>query len=333
MLFRSWSDAFVRSLLSLLGPVPLLFLRGRSRELARAAALTHRRVLAMDAEVEAALVEGAEAVRAAGFRVQVAVRRGCTLAFHHPDGEGGARHRLDRCPDGFLLPEGRPVSREALLERLDRDPLSFSTSALLRPLVQDRLLPAAFQVVGPGEAAYLGQLGPLRALLGVPASRPVPRGRGRWIEPAIRRRLEALRLSADEACGDPTRILAERGPAHLSPERLRSRLLEPLLERLDALEAEGLDPRLVPALDRTRVSVARNLSRFVGRAARVAAEQDAVSARRLAEVRRALLPGGCPQERFLSVVGLLARYGAARLRQVFLETYRPFGTAPMELRP
>ena len=56
----------------------------------------------------------------------------------------------------------------AALAELGRDPRLLSPGVHLRPMVQDCLLPTMAAVVGPSEAAYQAQLGPLYQFLGRP---------------------------------------------------------------------------------------------------------------------------------------------------------------------
>jgi bacillithiol biosynthesis cysteine-adding enzyme BshC len=326
----TWSGAFVASLTRAFSDDPLLVLRGRHAAVARAASPLQRRALE---EVEAAFeaVDGdSRALAEAGFRVQVEPRPGCALGFFHPEGVGGPRHRPRLAGDRFALP-GASFSRAALLERLEAEPLAFSTSALLRVLVQDTLLPVAVHMVGPAEASYLGQLGRLRARWSVPAPLPAPRASARWLEPVTRRRLRDLGVSAEAALGDPEALLAERAPGGVSPSALRARLLEPAQRALEGLGA--LEPPLDKARAQTLASFERQVARFVGKLARAEAERDAVAARRLAEARARLLPGGAPQERVLGLVGLVARHGLARLKDCFRAGYTPFSASTVELEP
>lgn len=332
-----WSSAFAECLARAFWGEPLLILRGRAPVMARAAQPFQETSILRAGAVSEALAERAAALEGAGYRAQVPVRERCLLGFFHPDGPSGPRFRpeaLEGSPERLRLPE-RPETwgRGDLMARLSLDPLSFSTSALLRPIVQDGLLPVAAQVVGPGEAAYLAQLSPLRALFGVAEPMIVPRGQALWVEPDVKRRLEALATVPGEAIGDPLRFLARRagGRPELSPEALRERLIEPVERAL--VELGPLDPMLEAARRRTLASVRTNLSRLIGRVTRSQASADAVLARRLAEVRAHLLPGGQPQERWLGLANLVARHGLERLKACFLDAYRPYRAEVLELYP
>jgi uncharacterized protein YllA (UPF0747 family) len=109
--------------------------------------------------IGALLEERCAALARRGFSEQIHTRD-ASLAFFHPSGAAGPRFRPDREGDGFRTPLGW-VSRADLRARLAADPLSFSTSALLRPLVQDTMLPTAAYLGGPAECTYFAQLPPV----------------------------------------------------------------------------------------------------------------------------------------------------------------------------
>ncbi|HRE90120.1 MAG TPA: bacillithiol biosynthesis BshC, partial [Myxococcota bacterium] len=89
--------------------------------------------------IEAALSDRAAALEQAGFDVQVKVRERTSLACHHPDGPCGDRYRLVRRPGTRWALSGHPgeLDHEDALD----DTTRLSTTALLRPLLQDRLFP------------------------------------------------------------------------------------------------------------------------------------------------------------------------------------------------
>lgn len=330
LVMERWTDAFCANLAEAFKDLPLLILRGRSAAVIRRARDLYTRSLREIEALAGNLAQSTSEVEHSGFRVQVPLQPDRTLCFYQDGGPGAPRHRLTRIgPESFESPGGRHSLAE-LLKQLDTHPLRFSTSALFRPLVQDRLLPVVAQLAGPGEAAYLCQLSAVRSAWGVAKPTVSPRGRATWLEKSTRRRLRDLGATPADATGAAETFLAERaGRPELDAERLRSLLLHPLEQAL--AELGNLDPSLARARRRTEASLRRNVNRFVGQAARAAAQSDSVMAQRLAELRRVLLPLGRPQERCLGLTDLVARNGLDRLKSQFLESYVPFGTEAMEL--
>lgn len=326
----SWAGAFAGLLAELFADEGLVFLDPRDPALALDVAPVHRRALVEADELSGALLARSREIAAAGFDVAVHVREGSPLSFFHPDGPAGSRYRLAREGDRFVEVGGtRTHSLAELLAALERDPLSFSSSALLRPIVQDTLLPTAAYVGGPGEVTYLAQVGPASAHFGLPVPIVVPRARFRIVDERARKILDRLGLvPADSA--RPEAELLRRGVEAMD---LRAQLLAPFLEKLDAIAPELAGRGLERSITRTRGTVERAVGRFAARYEAAIARADA---QRVADVRRlqALLhPNGAPQERVYGLPAFALRHGDRALVERVLAAVDPFDPALKELVP
>jgi uncharacterized protein YllA (UPF0747 family) len=164
------------------------------------------------------LRERVKALEAAGVGATVHVREAAPLSFFHPDGPEGPRYRLEPSAGGFMDVGGtRTHTLAALLAALDSRPASFSTSALLRPILQDTWLPTAAYVGGPAEVAYFAQLAPLYSAFELSPPLVVPRARLRLLESPTRR------LLADKALGK-TRGTVARAVGKLAGNYEKARL-------------------------------------------------------------------------------------------------------------
>ena len=198
--------------------------------------------------------------------------------------------------------------------RLEREPRAWSPGALLRPLVQDALLPTAAYVGGPAEIAYHAQIGPVLRPLRDPAA-----GALAAAEPDARRAAPGAgargrAADARRPRGRP-RALVTRWAREAYPdvEAAFARTREAIERELGAVEdgARRARPDAArrrggrPAAGRCTRSRACTRSRCARSrsATRAAAE-------RLRRTRDALLPGGSLQERGLGLVGLVGRHGA-----------------------
>jgi uncharacterized protein YllA (UPF0747 family) len=223
-----------------------------------------------------------------------------------------------------------------------RDPLRCSTSALLRPIVQDTLLPTAAYVAGPAEVSYFAQLLPLYSLFGLTPPVIVPRAHFRCVDARAGRLLASLALEStdlDRPAGDLLSRVAIGRPSDMAdPADLRRAVADEIAPRVariaDAIAAAR--PQLGRAAERTRHSVSRALARLVDRYARDLLEQDTVTRSRLQHLQDWLRPGGHPQERVYGWPTLAARIGPAALKQLVfanLAQSGPFVTGVRELRP
>ena len=344
---RPVAAAFAGVLATLFADDGLLVLDPRDARIARAAAPLYARALDQADVVEAALRARGAALTAAGLDQQVPVRDGCALLFFHPRGAEGPRFRLRRVQRAAagarweLAGASDSLSDADVRAMLARDPLRFSTSALLRPLLQDTLLPTAAYVGGPAEVSYFAQLGPVYDVFGLPQPLVIPRGRFRVVDIGTRRRLTALGLrAADTGLAHAelvSRVDARHAPgaAAASPEALRRRVAEGILPTVDELARAivDADPAAARAATRTRATVERALGRLVDRYARDLLARDGVASSRLDKIQRALCPDGIPQERFYAWPSLAARHGVAAFKELVMERLAraPFPTEIEEL--
>jgi bacillithiol biosynthesis cysteine-adding enzyme BshC len=350
---RAPAAAFAGVLATLFADEGLLILDPRDARVAADAIPIYRRAVATAPAVEHCLNARRAHLHDAGFDEQITLRADCALLFFHPRGVTGPRFRLQAEGEGrtptsaapmrwALAGDAATVAHVALLETLQQEPLRFSTSALLRPIVQDTLLPTVAYVGGPGEINYFAQLGPLYEHFGLTPPLIVPRGRFRFIDARTRRLLRELGLSADDAArsrvelGDrlpPPRQAGAPDPAEL--RRIADQQLTPALEAIVAPTLAS-EPELARAAERTRASVATAVRRFVDRYQRRLMECDTTTTDRLERLRAALCPNGVPQERVYSWPSLAGRLGWRTLKQLVmenLETAGPFATTLRDIEP
>lgn len=277
------------------------------------------------------------------------VREDSPLSFYHPQGAQGPRTRLRKHGADFVeIDGGNTHSLPQLLAALERDPLSFSTSALLRPIIQDSLLPTAAYVGGPAEIAYFAQLPPLYAAFDLELNMIAPRARVRLVEQATARLLARLGLQCSDLALPEQTLLArlsgvpqtppsmtDRAPAPLPPVAFERALTESLESGLAQALAElppDVTRRLSAQLDKTRKKLVLTSAKLAHAYSQALLSHDA---QRVAEVRRLkqlLFPGAVPQERVFGFAYFAARYGDRTLIEQLLAAIDPYSTAITELR-
>ncbi len=327
---RTWVTSFAGVMAELFEE--LVLLDPRDEALAAELRPVHERAVRECNRIASVLLERTQQLEAAGFAAQVHVRPGAPLSFFHPEGKDGPRFRLETRGGAFGL-VGREDTRTAA-QLLACDALCFSTSALLRPIVQDTLLPTAAIVGGPGELNYFAQLPPLYSHFGLPMPMLVPRARFRVIEARTRSLLETLGLTASEVEAPAEQVLNRLRPAaaEFTPELLERRLVEAIEPILEAVPAKaGSD--VEDAVRRTRKTIERAVSRLSGRYARELQRGDQTLISRLERLQRALYPHGEPQERVLGLPGFAARFGLAGFSSMVMAGLEPFSVPVKELAP
>src|SRR6202011_1372031 len=145
----TFGTGFQHLLERLLAGRGLLFLDPLDEPLRRIAAPLLADALHHTPELNAALLERNRRLDQAGYHAQVHVEPKTSLLFLLEEGKRVALRRQDRS----YISNGRRFSEAELAAR----PEDLSPNALLRPVIQDYLLPTVAYVGGPAELAYLAQ--------------------------------------------------------------------------------------------------------------------------------------------------------------------------------
>lgn len=275
------------------------------------------------ADPHPALAAAAERLRATHVDVPIPPDS-AALAFHVVDNR---RLALRHGGDGLRY-DDEPGSRRPselaaeIVDELD----GYHAGALLRPLVQDMALPVAAYVGGWGELAYHAQLTDLRTERDLPTPAFVPRLACTLTDAKLRasmRRLElsfvdhvkAARQAADAESTGATDTQAVTGD---DPNAATSDLAERLRSEAAAFTAEllahrtelaALDHTLIAPLKRTRDQVKKHIERLAAKVERVATNKRGGAHRHRRRLAAYLTPSGEPQERQLSALQFLARFG------------------------
>jgi len=261
----------------------------------RAALPLYERYFDRHAAVRETVERAGEELVARGYERAIQEPQSAFALFEAKD---GARVKLD--------PES---ARQALARRAALVP-----NVVLRPIVQDAVLPAVGLIAGPGEIAYLAQLGRAYAALDVPMSLAFPRLSATWLPGAALALVRDYDVTAWDLVRDTDlairSVVNRLVPAFVRDEleRLRREANEGLTRFAEP--ARAVDASLPQLVESVRAKVdfqyGRLLEALVTK--RKAAFDRAHPA--AARLRHALLPQGRPQERRLGWLDLVAHEGA-----------------------
>ncbi|GEM46130.1 bacillithiol biosynthesis cysteine-adding enzyme BshC [Deinococcus cellulosilyticus] len=279
-----------------------LFVPALERELERPLASPHR------------IEDAAGELIALGFEPQLRRQAGATNLFL----EGNDGHRRLLRYDGSNFHAERMYTLKELQEILRLDPSRITPAAGLRPIVQDTVLPTIINVLGPGELAYATQLGKVYDLHGVAQPLLWKRLSVTYIEPPVRRILSRYGITAQEFQRSPSEIterllLQESGVQQAFREKLGE--LELLFEQL-AETSVKLDVNLEGSVHRSRQRVVGHVQRLERKLARHLMQVENAREGQFGRLYTHLLPGGVPQERAISYLTYLAKYGDHPLKQL-----------------
>ena len=323
--FSSWVDDAVRAayrpgtgmaqafstwIESVLGSHGLVVFEAADPAAKRLAAPVFVRELEFPGRTAELAAAAGQQLAARSHQPQVAAQAG-NIALFYLDGK---RLPIKRDGDSCLVGD-TPVTVAALAQNAADTPAHFSPNVLLRPIVQDTLFPTICYVSGPSELAYLGQLRGVYEHFGVPMPLMYPRATATLIDGGAARFLSRHRVPLDELRTRDESALNHLLQSQLPPEieqslRDAEHSLQSALQRVvDAMPA--LDPTLAGAAKTTMGKMEHDLQSLRGKVIQAAKRRDETLRRQFTRAQAQIFPLGHPQERTLTLVYFLNRYGPA----------------------
>jgi bacillithiol synthase len=279
-----------------------------------------------------AVATAGHALLAAGYHQQVPVREGLLNLFLVSE---GVRRPLG-IADGQIEVRGESqrFSIDEAVRRLETEPALWSAGVLLRPLAQDAAFPTAAYVGGPAEIAYHAQIGGAYEHFGIPRPVVMPRPGVTLLDAHSARVLEGEGLDLPDFQGDAEGLIG-RWVHQAYPDlesdfaRVRSALSREMGELARALAAH--DPTLDGAAHAATGRMLHPLESLQEKSMRALKKRDHARTDRLRRTHDMLFPGGSFQERGLSVIGMLARYGQSLVSSL-RESIDPFARGHQVVR-
>jgi uncharacterized protein YllA (UPF0747 family) len=248
-----------------------------------------------------------------GYHAQVLVDSKTSLVFLLQDGH---RIALRRTVDGVTAGHRKWTLRE-LADQAEH----LSPNALLRPVLQDYLLPTAAYAGGPAELAYFAQSQVLYSkLLG---RQPVafPRAGFTLIDERSAKRMAKYKLAPTDLF---TRfeVLKDRIALQLVPAPLQQRLETTktgVAKVLDSLsdELQVFDVSLAAALESSRRKIEYQVAKIARKTAAQMLAKDEQANRDATSLHGLAFPENHLQERLYSFIPLIAKFGPDLVERVY----------------
>jgi len=313
---ETFGSSFGKLMTRILAGRGLIFLDPMSAELHRLSAPLMLRAVKEHKSLASELFARSEALERAGFHAQVKVTEQSTLVFRIVDGQ-----RLPLRPsNGGFVAGSREESFEAALKAVEERPEEFSPSALLRPVIQDTLLPTVAYIAGPAEAAYHAQTALLYQRLLGRAPAILPRASFTVVTSHVANLLKKYNL-------EPGSVLEGRHKlrgwleAEALPDALSSRFdagAQSIKESLESLRGPlaKLDQTLAGALDTASEKILYQFNGLRAKAGRAEGFRTGVINTHENEIASLLFPNNALQERSFGLLTFLATEGPELLEQM-----------------
>ena len=318
-------SAFARLYTRIFADWGVIVLDASDPELARISVPMYRAAVERAPGLSDALLKQGAALEAAGYHQQVKVTESSVLLFTTRNGARVPIHRRDQAGAEEFVIDGEAaaekLSRTELLSQIEVHPERFSPNVLLRPIVQDYLLPTLAYTGGAAEAAYFAQAAAVYKSLSGRVTPVVPRFSGTIVEPKMQRLLEKHALSVMDVFAGPEELRREIASRSL-PADLQA-AFEAAKQSFDANftavkdKLEKLDRTLVDAAETSRSKMQHQLEKLYSQAARAEAQKGELVTRHAAHLSQSLYPDKGLQERAIGGIYFFARYGKEFLHELY----------------
>jgi bacillithiol biosynthesis cysteine-adding enzyme BshC len=303
-------DAFARVIKSLFPGSGLVFISPDDRQLKNAAVPLFVKEIEESAEVTRR-IEKVSSALANDYHAQVRSRP--TNLFYIDD---KGRSAIDASESGerFTIRHHDSVLDLAeLTHMIEADPCAFSTNVILRPLLQDRLLPTVAYVGGPGEVAYFAQFKSVYDWAQQPMPIIYPRASVTIVESRIQKIAKRYELTTADAAADIERLFKQVVLDKMEfdlPSRFAgaAQRIDEAIEEVRSV-VTATDATLEKALEATRTGLHNEWSRLQGSVLKAEKRRHEDDRRRLERLQESLYPAGGLQERAISVITYMNKYG------------------------
>jgi bacillithiol biosynthesis cysteine-adding enzyme BshC len=312
----TFGSAFGKLFARLLAGRGMILLDPLDARLHRLAAGVYRRAAEETSQIAEDLLARNKVLERAGFHAQVKVTAQTTLLFRNI---GGRREPLRRYNGGFMA-GGKAFASKEIADAVEKSPEEFSPNVLLRPVVQDTLLPTVAYVGGPAEVAYFAQAEVVyRRLLGrIPAI--LPRASFTLVTPVVARTLKKYGATVGDVFRGRQRLRGRMEQQFLSrglarrfagDEKTMRRMLKNLRRPL-----ARLDRTLLGSLDTAERKMLHQFLKLKGKAGRAENFRTGLLDRDESLLLNYLFPHRGMQERTLCLLPFLAAQGLELLDEI-----------------
>lgn len=236
----------------------------------------------------------------------------------------GGRYLIEPREHDFSLKGTRHfIPKEELAQIARETPELLSANVILRPIAQDTLLPTVAYVAGPSEVAYHAQLKPVYEYFGLPQPVIYPRASASFVEERLRRAMEKYNLELVEFLEDTSKVTAKviEQIAEVKLEQVFAGTNRRMHEALNELKfgLKEVDPTLLASLDGVVSKIDINMGVLKEKAAASQKRRNEAAVRQVERAANGLLPNGGLQERELSIINYMNRYGPDLIERLVSE--------------
>ncbi|MBX2992743.1 MAG: bacillithiol biosynthesis cysteine-adding enzyme BshC [Bacteroidetes bacterium] len=224
----------------------------------------------------------------------------------------------------FSLKGTRHFIQPEELHRIAREtPELLSANVILRPIIQDVLLPTVAYVAGPSEVAYHAQIKPVYEFFDVAQPIVYPRASASFVEERLLRAMEKYGLDLLEFLEDTDRVTAKVSEqiSSIKLEEVFGNAGSGVRNALNEMKfgLKEVDPTLIAALENVQSKIEGSMSGLKEKAIAAQKRRNETALRQIERAANGLLPNGTLQEREISVLYYMNKYGPELVKWISAE--------------
>ncbi len=310
---NGFGEAFIKTLANILKDLGLIFLDPMNSGIKALSSKIYTETIEKSDEIVEAIRKRSQLLEREGYHSQVLVEDDYFPLFWIND--DGKRTALRRIGDGVyrVKDERTELTRAELLGVAHNEPHRLSPGVMLRPAVQDYLLPTVCYFGGGAEIAYFAQNSEAYRVLSRPITPILHRQSFTIVETNQRKALDKFELTLGqlfEGIEKTLLQLAERGPSSESAKLFADaeEIINTEMNRLDQ-HISQIDVTVAEHLAKRRRKIIYHIVALRKKTLLAQVRKDEVAYRQLIGLFTNLLPNGALQERTLNIFTYLNKFG------------------------